>query len=52
MEHILSLFTPADPLRLAVCAEAVLIVVLWQLRWYRAARLHELYRAIRRVMEG
>lgn len=51
MNHILS-FIPSDPMRLVACAEAVLLVVLWQLRWYRAARLHELYRAIRRVMEG
>ena len=38
MEHILSFITPADPLRLVACAEAVLIVVLLQLRWYRSAR--------------
>ena len=52
MEHILSLFTPADPLRLAVCAEAVLIVVLWQLRWYRSVRWDDVQRQIRRVREG
>ena len=52
MNHILSLITPADPLRLAVCAEVVLIVVLWQLRWYRRLRWDDVQRQIRRVREG
>jgi hypothetical protein len=52
MEHILSFITPADPLRLVACAEAVLIVVLLQLRWYRSARWDDVQRQIRRVREG